>query len=250
MSDDVIAIIPARLASTRLPRKVLLAETGKPLIEHVYEGARACPCIDRVVVATDAEEVAVAVRGFGGEVVMTSAACACGTDRVAEAARGFPRARLVLNVQGDEPEMTPTPLRALVEGMLGKSEADMGTIATPWPPGVPLDEPGFVKVAVGVQGLALYFSRSPIPFYRDPPRAPLYLKHLGLYAYRPAFLQTFAALEPTPLEQAESLEQLRALEHGYRIAVFTSEYVGREVNTPADYAAFVERYLRAHKAGR
>ena len=247
----VIAIIPARLASTRLPRKVLLDQTGKPLIQHVWEAARACRLIDRVVVATDADEVAARVRGFGGEAVLTSPECASGTDRVAEAARGFRRARLVINVQGDEPEMTPAPLEALVRGMLARPRAVMGTVATPWPAGVPLAEPGFVKVVTDREGWALYFSRSPVPFYRDHPTAPpdgeredgapRYLKHLGLYAFRPRFLQTYAGLAPTPLERAESLEQLRALEHGHRIAVFTTEYQGREVNTPEDYAAFVAR---------
>lgn len=249
---DIVAVIPARLASTRLPRKVLLAETGKPLCQHVFEAVRACRVIDRVVVATDAEEVAAVVRGFGGEAMLTSPACASGTDRVAEAARAFPDARVVLNVQGDEPEMNPEPLDVLVRGMLARPEAEMGTVATPWPASVPLTEPGFVKVAVAASGDALYFSRSPIPFYRDEPDAPAhgqradgaprYLKHLGLYAFRPAFLARFAALPPTPLERAESLEQLRALEHGHRIAVFVApRYEGREVNTPDDYRAFVAR---------
>jgi len=253
MAREVVAIIPARLASTRLPRKVLLADTGKPLVEHVYAGARACTLIDRVVVATDSDEVALAVRAFGGEAVLTSPACTCGTERVAEAARGFAEARLILNVQGDEPEMTAAPLTALVHGMLA-GEADMGTVATPWPENVALEEPGFVKVVTDQRGRALYFSRSAVPYYRDAPApahvrradgAPRYLKHLGLYAFRPAFLQRFAALAPTPLEQAESLEQLRALEHGFDIAVFETEYEGREVNTLADYQAFVARHTRA-----
>ena len=248
---SILAIIPARLTSTRLPRKVLLAATGKPLVQHVYEGVRACPAIDRVVVATDAEEVAAVVRGFGGEAILTSPACASGTDRVAEAMQKLPRARLVINVQGDEPEMTAEPLTALCEGMLARPRSVMGTIATPWPQEVPLEEPGFVKVVVDARGDALYFSRSPIPFYRDNPHAPAhvsqpdgrsrYLKHMGLYAFRPRFLREFAQLPPTPLEAAESLEQLRALEHGFKIAVFVSRYAGREVNTPTDYDAFVSR---------
>ncbi len=251
-ANEVVGIIPARLASTRLPRKVLLAETGKPLVQHVYEAVAACKRIDRVVVATDAEEVAAVVRSFGGEAVLTSPDCASGTDRVAEAARRFSRARLVLNVQGDEPEMRPEPLTALVTGMLRRKDAVMGTVASPWPEGVPLSAPGFVKVVVDQRGDALYFSRSPIPFYRDddaPPHAPLadgrprYYKHLGLYAFVPAFLKKYAKLAPTPLERAESLEQLRALEHGHRIAVFECDYRGQEVNTPEDYAAFVRRRL-------
>src|SRR5262245_9532709 len=169
--SQVLAIIPARLASTRLPRKVLLSKTGKPLVQHVYEGAKACRLIDKVVVATDAEEVAQTVRQFGGEAVMTSPDCQSGTDRVAEAARKYPQATLVINVQGDEPEMSHVPLTALVAGMK-KSSAPMGTIATPWPAGVPLSEPGFVKVVCDIEGQALYFSRSPIPHYRDRPQDP------------------------------------------------------------------------------
>lgn len=248
---QVLAVIPARLASTRLPRKVLLDKTGKTLIQHVWEGAKACTAIDRIVVATDAEEVMKAVKAFGGEAVMTSPSCASGTDRVAEAARHFPDAKIVVNVQGDEPEMSPEPLYALVEGMKANPDADMGTIAVPWPQGVPLSEPGFVKVVTDRQGYALYFSRSPVPFYRDTPDTPphgdrpdgqpRYLKHVGLYAFKAPFLQQYASMAQTPLEQAEALEQLRALENGRRIAVFISRYTGYEVNTPADYEAFVAR---------
>ncbi|MBX3459191.1 MAG: 3-deoxy-manno-octulosonate cytidylyltransferase [Planctomycetes bacterium] len=234
----VLAVIPARLASTRLPRKVLLDKTGKPLIQHVWEGAKACSAIDKVVVATDAEEVANAVRKFGGEAVLTSPQCASGTDRVAEAAAKFPDAQLVVNVQGDEPEMSPEPLSALVNGMQ-QSSAEMGTIAVPWPQGAPITDTGMVKVVTDKEGFALYFSRSPIPYARQG--QPKYLKHVGLYAYRPTFLQQYARMAQTPLEQAESLEQLRALENGHRIAVFVSRYVGYEVNTPEDYDAFVRR---------
>lgn len=235
----VLAVIPARLASTRLPRKVLLDKSGKPLIQHVWEGAIACSAIDKVVVATDAEEVAAAVHKFGGQAVLTSPRCASGTDRVAEAAARFPDATLIVNVQGDEPEMSPEPLTALVKGML-QSKAEMGTIAVPWPHGVPLTDPGMVKVVTDKQGHALYFSRSPIPYARQG--QPTYLKHVGLYAYRPAFLQQYARMPQTPLEQAESLEQLRALENGHPIAVFVSQYQGYEVNTPQDYEDFVKRH--------
>lgn len=241
---SVLGIIPARLASTRLPRKVLLDRSGKPLIQHVWEGAKACSAIDRIVVATDAEEVVAAVKRFGGEAVLTSPDCASGTDRVAEAARHYPDSEIVVNVQGDEPEMSPEPLTALVNGMKANPSAEMGTIAVPWPDEVPLSEPGFVKVVTDTQGFALYFSRSPIPFYRDAADRT-YLKHVGLYAFRAQFLQQYASLPQTPLEKAEALEQLRALEHGHRIAVFISHYKGYEVNTPADYEAFVARQKRS-----
>lgn len=239
--SKVLAVIPARLASSRLPRKVLLDRTGKPLIQHVWEGTKACDAIDRIVVATDAEEVVKAVEAFGGEAVMTSPACASGTDRVAEAAQGFPEADIILNVQGDEPEMSSQPLYSLVEGMKSQPDAEMGTVAVPWPPEVPLEDPGCVKVVTDRRGFALYFSRSAIPHYRDAGGERSYLKHVGLYAYRAHFLQNFARLPQTPLEQAEALEQLRALEHGHRIAVFETQYRGYEVNTPADYEAFVAR---------
>ena len=248
----VLAIIPARMASQRLPGKVLLGRTGKPLIQHVWEGAKSCPVIDRIVIATEAEEVVRAVEAFGGEAVLTSPDCQSGSDRVAEAARVAPEAEIVVNIQGDEPEMTPEPLTALVEGMLARADARMGTVAVPWPPEVPLDEPSFVKVVVDSKGDALYFSRSVVPHRRDPldtaehqlpDNSDIYLKHVGLYAYRPAFLQEFARLAPTPLENAEKLEQLRVLEHGHKIAVFKSRYRGFEVNTPADYEAFVARYV-------
>ena len=231
----VLAIIPARLGSTRLPRKVLLDRTGKPLIQHVWEGAKACPLIDRILVATDAEEVLRAVESFGGEAVITSPDCRSGTDRVAEAARAVPDVELVLNIQGDEPEICPEPLTALINGMRDRPEIEMGTVATPWPEGLSPTDPGFVKVVLDGNGNALYFSRAPIP--AGTPR----LKHVGLYAFRPAFLQTYAAMEPSPLERAESLEQLRALENGHRIAVFTCEYHGAEINTPEDYERYVER---------
>jgi 3-deoxy-manno-octulosonate cytidylyltransferase (CMP-KDO synthetase) len=236
---SVLAVIPARLASTRLPRKVLLDRTGKPLIQHVWEGAKACPVIDRIVVATDAEEVAEAVRRFGGESAITSPECASGTDRVAEAARAIPGYDIVLNIQGDEPEMTPEPLTALVEGMRANPQAKMGTIAVPWPADASPAEPGFVKVVTDAHGFALYFSRSVIPYARHGEAA--LLKHVGLYAYRGDFLQQYCAMPQTPLELTEGLEQLRALENGHRIAVFVSRYRGYEVNTPEDYEAFVRR---------
>ncbi len=238
----VLGVIPARLASTRLPRKVLLDRTGKPLIQHVWEGAKACRSIDRIVVATDAQEVFDAVKAFGGEAVMTPPTCASGTDRVAAAAAQFPDAAIVVNIQGDEPEMKPQPLEALVEGMLARPDAEMGTIAVPWPTEVPLSEPGCVKVVLDRGGNALYFSRNPIPHYRDAGGARHYLKHVGLYAYRSDFLPRFATMPQSPLEKAEGLEQLRALENGHRIAVFVSDYHGYEVNTPQDYEAFVARY--------
>jgi len=261
--SDVVAIIPARLASSRLPRKVLLAETGKPLIQHVYEGTAKAQGIDLVVVATDDQEVVDACKTFGAQAVMTSPECASGTDRVAEAATHFPGAKIVLNVQGDEPEMDARVLEALVKVMLeDTSDAEMGTVATPWPSDLPLDVPGNVKVVCDAQGNALYFSRSPIPYIRDAatqddrlhPQRSLtsaaqkarYRRHIGLYAFRGDALQRFAAMPPSPLEELEALEQLRALDAGWKIRVAEVEYRGMEVNTPEDYAAFVERQKKAN----
>lgn len=260
---SILGVIPARLKSTRLPRKVLLAETGKPLIQHVYEGARKARRIDRIVVATDDAEVVAACKAFGAEAVMTSPDCACGTDRVAEAAHKFPDAKLVLNIQGDEPEMNGVALDRLVAAMTAPGcDAQMGTIATPWPMDVPVETPGFVKVVTDKNGYALYFSRSVIPHVRDAAAGAsavtaqtgksgasvtaLYRKHVGLYAYRREFLLEFATWPPSALELAESLEQLRAIEAGVRVLVTDAEYVGQEVNTPEDYAAFVKRYKSSH----
>lgn len=254
---QVVAVIPARLASTRLPRKVLLSETGMPLIQHVWQGASRASGIDRVIVATDDQEVMDACNAFGAEAMMTSPECACGTDRVAEVASRLPEANLVINVQGDEPEMDHRVLEALVAVMQANPSAEMGTVATPWPERLPLDIPGFVKVVTDLSGRALYFSRNPIPHIRDQAAGKaaltnaghagkgehaLYLRHIGLYAYQRDFLLKFATWSPTTLELAESLEQLRALEHGARIVVARVDYDGREVNTPEDYAEFVRRW--------
>ncbi|MCK6440354.1 MAG: 3-deoxy-manno-octulosonate cytidylyltransferase [Planctomycetes bacterium] len=252
--ERVLAIIPARLKSSRLPRKVLLNETGKPLIQHVYEGARRAKRIDELVIATDDDEVVRVCHAFGAKAVLTSESCASGTDRVAEAARQFKGYGIVLNVQGDEPEMDSRPLDVLIEAMHKRPEAQMGTIASTWPADIPLDNPACVKVVTDRDGYALYFSRSVIPHMRDDAAMrdalglrgvkearELYLKHVGLYAYRADFLQTFAAMPRSALEAAESLEQLRAVEAGVRILVARAEYRGLEVNTPEDYRAFVAR---------
>ena len=216
---SVIVIIPARYASTRLPGKPLLAETGKSLIQHVVEAARGAKRAERVVVATDDRRIFDAVTGFGGEAVMTGESCRTGTDRLAEAAGalGLDDGAIVVNVQGDEPEMPPECIDRLVE-LLEASGAPMATLAAP----LPADEagdPDKVKVVVSAGGRALYFSRAPIPFDRAGAGRGEYLLHLGIYAYRKKFLVEFAAMARTPAEQAEKLEQLRALENGRAIAV-------------------------------
>lgn len=237
VAEGIVAVIPARHASTRLPGKPLLRETGKYLIQHVYEQARKCARLDRVIVATDDERILEAVKSFGGEAVMTSPHHPSGTDRIAEAVRDIPCAKVV-NIQGDEPEIEPALIDTLV-GLLDVSE--MATLATPF--GKP-DEamlPNRVKVVIDRHHNALYFSRSPIP-YAGFGGGPPPLLHLGLYAYSRAFLMRYVALDRTPLEQAEKLEQLRALEHGYKIKVGIVRWTSTGgVDTPEDYAAFVQR---------
>lgn len=241
---SAVVIIPARYASTRLPGKPLLAETGKPLIQHVVESIRAARSIQRIVVATDDQRIADAVAAFGGQALMTRPDHPCGTDRIQEAAAklGLADRDVVVNVQGDEPDMPPACVDKLVD-LLEKSDAPMATLATPLSPDQ-ADDPNKVKVALDSRGRAMYFSRSRIPFDRDNTGRVAYLLHLGIYAYRVAFLKAFALLPPTPAEQAEKLEQLRALEHGYAIAVAVVDYSGRGIDTPADYAAFVARASR------
>ncbi|HAU39139.1 MAG TPA: 3-deoxy-manno-octulosonate cytidylyltransferase [Phycisphaerales bacterium] len=238
---NTVVIIPARYASTRLPGKPLLAETGRPLIAHVVEAVRAARGIDRVVVATDDKRIAGAVRAFGGEAVMTSTHCRTGTDRLAEAAAtlGLADDDIVLNIQGDEPEIPPACVESLAR-LLRETDAPMATLATPLP-AAEAANPNKVKVVLDARGMALYFSRARIPHDRDGAGFDGYLLHLGAYAYRVAFLKQYAVLPQTPAEQAEKLEQLRALEHGRRIAVAVVEYDGAGIDTPEDYAAFVSR---------
>ena len=238
---SVTAIIPARYAARRLPGKPLLAETGKPLIQHVIEAVRTAGRIDRIVVATDDDRIAGAVGAFGGEAVMTSEDCPSGTDRLAQAAEaiGLADGDIVVNVQGDEPDMPGACIDRLVE-LMHATDAPMATLATALPP-EQADNPNKVKVVCAADGKAMYFSRAAIPFDRDGEGVTGHLLHLGIYGYRAGFLKTFAALSPTPAEQTEKLEQLRALEHGYAIAVAVVDYVGGGIDTPEDYAAFVAR---------
>ncbi len=240
---SVIAIIPARYASTRLPGKPLLCETGKPLIQHVVESVARCERIQRIVVATDDERIVSAVREFGTEAVMTRPDHPSGTDRIAEAAAANQLALtgqdIVVNVQGDEPDVPPESLDRLIE-LIENTDAPMATLATHLDRPC-ADDPNKVKVVLARDASAIYFSRAPIPYDRDGEGTGQYLLHLGVYAYRVAFLKQLSALSPTPAELAEKLEQLRALEHGYRIAVAVVDYEGMGIDTPDEYAAFVAR---------
>ncbi len=241
-AGPVVCVIPARYASTRLPGKALLAETGKPLIRHVYEQVRKCAALDRVLVATDDERIVEAVRGFGGEAVLTSLHHPSGTDRIAEAVRDVECAR-VLNVQGDEPEIEPELLDALLALLEG---AEMATLAAPFSDPQDAMLSSRVKVVIDRHHNALYFSRSRIPHVNGS-AAPALL-HLGIYGYTKAFLLRYVTLDRTPLEQAERLEQLRALEHGYKIKVgIVKAGSNGGIDTPEDYAAFVRR-LKGERA--
>jgi 3-deoxy-manno-octulosonate cytidylyltransferase (CMP-KDO synthetase) len=245
-------VIPARYGSTRLPRKMLLRQTGKTLLQHTYEAASAAKRPAGVLVATDHAEIAAEVERFRGQFVMTSPNCASGTDRVAEAARRIPGANIVVNVQGDEPEMSPENVDRVIELLEQNPAARMATLATPLPSPELLQNPACVKVVFDDQGRALYFSRSAIPFVRDLPverlanpqpfnDPPLFYQHLGVYAYRRDALLEFAALPPTSLENAEKLEQLRVLQAGHTIYVGVVPHASSGIDTPADYAAFVAR---------
>jgi 3-deoxy-manno-octulosonate cytidylyltransferase (CMP-KDO synthetase) len=236
MGSRVVVIIPARYESTRLPGKPLADLHGKPMIQHVYQRARQAQAVDRVLVATDDERIRAAVASFGGDVVMTGRAHRTGTDRLAEVAAGLD-AELVVNVQGDLPLLDPALIDAAVGPLRGDAGLPMATIKTAITTLDELANPNVVKVVTDRDGYALYFSRSPLPHHRDgaPAGAPLGYKHIGLYAYRREFLLTFAQLPPTPLEQAEQLEQLRALERGFRIKVAeVAAAASIEVDTPAD----------------
>jgi 3-deoxy-manno-octulosonate cytidylyltransferase (CMP-KDO synthetase) len=229
-----IGIIPARYASTRFPGKPLVEIAGRPMIEHVYRQSERAASLQEVWVATDDQRIYEAVSAFGGRVVMTRAEHPSGTDRIAEAARGLDAA-VIVNVQGDEPLLDPAEIDAVVRPFEGNPELVMTTAAVPIADPRDVQDPGVVKVVLDRQGFALYFSRLPIPMHRAG-EPGTYYKHLGLYAYRKPFLLRYAALEPTPLERAERLEQLRVLENGYRIFVAVTGHDAVSVDTPDDLA--------------
>jgi 3-deoxy-manno-octulosonate cytidylyltransferase (CMP-KDO synthetase) len=242
-APEIVAAIPARYGSTRLPGKPLLALAGRPMIEHVYRRVASARGLARIVVLTDDERIARAVAAFGGEVELTPAACASGTDRIAHAARRWPGAAAVVNVQGDEPLIDPEAVSAIAAHLASHPEDPVVTLAAPLTPDMAeeLASPNVVKVVVGAGGHALYFSRAAIPYPRQAGGAAP-LRHLGIYGYqRPALLR-LADLPPTPLERSEALEQLRALEHGMSIRVLTAASSLPGVDTREDLER-VERLL-------
>jgi len=239
----VVALVPARFQSTRFPGKPLALIDGRPMIEHVVRRASEARLVDAVAVATDDQRIADAVHAFGGTAVLTAASHTSGTERLAEVASEL-ESEIVVNVQGDEPLLPGDAIDEVVRLLLEDPEAVMGTLRRRLHSARDAESPDVVKVVVDTDGAALYFSRLPVPFVRqDAPRPPLW-GHIGLYSYRRPFLITLAGLPPTPLEQAEGLEQLRALEHGYRIrtAETGAETIG--VDTPEDLER-VKRLLHA-----
>jgi 3-deoxy-manno-octulosonate cytidylyltransferase (CMP-KDO synthetase) len=229
----ILAVIPSRYASQRFLGKPLVLIGTRPMVQWVYEAAKRCSAFNQVVVATDCEVVADCVRGFGGRVEMTRPDHATGTDRVAEVAERYPAMDVIVNVQGDQPFVTPHMLSQLVEPYLIGKQPDMTTLACPLNWDTDYTDPNIVKVICDCNGRALYFSRASVPYYRTPGPAPVF-HHLGLYAFRRDFLREYAKLQPTPLEQCEALEQLRVLEHGYSITVCRTEKSVVEINTPED----------------
>lgn len=234
----ILCVIPSRLQSTRLPRKPLLPIQGKPMIQWTYENAARCQRMDEIIVATDSHEIAAVIQHIGGKVAMTDPALPNGSTRVAAVAAAHPDADVIINLQGDEPFVQPQMLDALVAPYLAGERPEMTTLAYPLAKEHHAD-PGIVKVITDLHGNALYFSRAPIPYFRTTQTVPVF-HHMGLYAFTREFLQQYTALAETPLEKAECLEQLRVLEHGYKIRVCLTQEKTLEVNTEAEYFAAQE----------
>lgn len=231
----VIGLIPARLASTRLPNKPLAVIAGWPMIRHVWERARSAARIDEVAIATPDHEIVEVAASFGARAIMTSSAHRSGTDRLAEAAEimGLPDEAIIINIQGDEPLLRPAAIEAVLAPLLEDAELPMASLMCPCPP-PDRANPACVKVICALDGDALYFSRATVPYPRSAAPEATVMQHIGLYAYRRGFLRKFAAMSPTPLEKTESLEQLRVLEHGYRIRMIRVEEASVGVDTPED----------------
>jgi 3-deoxy-manno-octulosonate cytidylyltransferase (CMP-KDO synthetase) len=243
-------VIPARLHSTRLPEKMLLEETGKPLIQHTWEQARQSKLADRILVATDSERIATAVAAFGGDCMMTRPDHESGSDRIAEVARQFTEFDLLVNVQGDEPEIRPADIDTAIELVHKQPDTDIGTLACPMTDPARIADPSIVKVVFDSTMRAMYFSRYPIPFLRPgqesglPPQTYLWHQHLGIYVYRRESLLEMTSLPRPAIEIAESLEQLRALHFGKRIRVGIVAESSPGIDTRGDYEAFVRRNRR------
>lgn len=242
-------MIPVRHGSTRFPGKALARDTGKPLVQHVFERATQAKRVGAVVVATDDDRIRRAVESFGGTAMMTRADHVNGTSRIAEAAATL-ECELIVNVQGDEPEIEPELIDLAIDALERDAACVMSTVGSPFASDEDPTDPNIVKLVVDRAGRAMLFSRASIPYFRDGTAAvddeagPY--KHVGLYVYRRAFLERYVGLPPTPLERAEALEQLRVLEHGERIAVAIATARHHGIDTPEQYAAFVARERARH----
>ena len=230
----ILCVIPSRIRSTRLARKPLLPIQGKPMVQWTYENAKRCSILYDVVVATDSEEISEVIKNINGKVIMTDPELPTGSERVAAVAMQYPEVDVVINLQGDEPFIKPLMLEQLVSPYLAGERPDMTTLAYPLEQDK-YNNPGTVKVILDQLQNAIYFSRAPIPYYRTEHSAPVY-NHMGLYAFRRDFLMVYKDLAQTPLELTESLEQLRAIENGYKIKVCLTEEKTLEINTPEEYA--------------
>ena len=244
---EVVCIIPARLGSTRFPRKVLQTIEGKPLIRFVYERAKKAKRVDRVIVACDHESIKQCVESFGGEAILTALHHTSGTDRIAEVAKQLD-CELIVNLQGDEPLMRSEVIDQVVMALQRDASCVMATACVPKDDPEELANPNVVKVIKDQNGWALYFSRAPIPHTRDG-GSSRFFKHLGLYGYRRDFLLRFQRLAPSALEQIEKLEQLRALENGYRIKVVETIHDSLGVDTEEDFKLAAERLTSSGRIG-
>ncbi len=232
----ILCVIPARIGSTRLKRKPLALLAGKPMVQRTYEAALTCPAFAEVIVATDNEEIAEVINACNGQVMMTDPAIETGSDRAAFVAEHYPHMDVIVNLQGDEPFVREEMLNALIAPYLQGETPDMTTLANPLDFDKQYHSSDMVKVIVSQQHYALYFSRAPIPYQREViNNIPVY-HHQGMYAFKRDFLLKFTQLPQTPLELSEKLEQLRALEHGYKIKVCISPYKTLEINTEEELA--------------
>ncbi|MBA4407170.1 3-deoxy-manno-octulosonate cytidylyltransferase [bacterium] len=247
----IIGIIPARFASTRLMGKPLADICGKPMIQHTYNSARKSKLLDKIVIAVDDEKVFQVVKNFGAEAYMTPKDCESGSDRIALVAEKMPDATIIVNIQGDEPFIKGKMIDEAIEPLLFDKKVNLSTLARRITNVEEMKSPSVVKVVFDYKNFAMYFSRSPIPFVREAKTnlariqvAEIY-KHIGLYVYRKDILQKFTTLRPTDLEQIEKLEQLRYLEHGYKMKIVITEYDSFSVDTPKDLD-FARRFYEKH----
>jgi 3-deoxy-manno-octulosonate cytidylyltransferase (CMP-KDO synthetase) len=254
----VVAVIPARYSSTRFAGKVLAKDTGKYLIQHTYERACMAKLPEKVIIAADDEKVVAAAKTFGAECVLTSPDHQSGTDRIAEAVADMD-VEIIVNLQGDEPEIDPGNIDYLAKMLMDNPDCPMATLAAEFQTAQQVSDPNIVKVVItqnterrtqNIPERAIYFSRCPIPFNRESGgigNVNQYLRHIGIYAYRKKFLLEITALPQTPLEKIEKLEQLRAIENGYEILVGKVKHTCDGIDTPEQYAEFVKRYKNSHR---